>query len=199
MTPWRAEQLWQLYLMVYNELTRELEIRAHREPFPPARPSASNFCRASRRATCAPTPKPRSTSTWRWRRSSRKRGVAVEVRRLESAWQLTLIAHGPSRPVRVGGRNAVQLRHEHSEGGGLLQPPRPGARHVHIRRSDSHAGPESRAKWTGCGRPWRKVIAGKTDVQRAARATVPSPRCPAARRGFAASVVSIPTPATPRR
>ena len=25
MTPWRAEQLWQLYLMVYNELTRELE------------------------------------------------------------------------------------------------------------------------------------------------------------------------------
>ena len=25
LTPWRAEQLWQLYLMVYNELTRELE------------------------------------------------------------------------------------------------------------------------------------------------------------------------------
>ena len=25
MTPWRADQLWQLYLMVYNELTRELE------------------------------------------------------------------------------------------------------------------------------------------------------------------------------
>ena len=25
MTPWRAEQLWQLYLMVYNELTRELQ------------------------------------------------------------------------------------------------------------------------------------------------------------------------------
>src|SRR5262249_26118222 len=25
MTPWRAQQLWQLYLSVYNELTRELE------------------------------------------------------------------------------------------------------------------------------------------------------------------------------
>ena len=25
MTPWRAEQLWQLYLMLYSELTRELE------------------------------------------------------------------------------------------------------------------------------------------------------------------------------
>ena len=25
MTPWRAEQFWQLYLLVYNELTRELE------------------------------------------------------------------------------------------------------------------------------------------------------------------------------
>src|ERR1035441_10754177 len=25
MTPWRAEVLWQLYLLTYNELTRELE------------------------------------------------------------------------------------------------------------------------------------------------------------------------------
>ena len=40
MTPWRAEQLWQLYLMVYNELTRELETERI-ETLPPVRPSAS--------------------------------------------------------------------------------------------------------------------------------------------------------------
>ena len=65
MTPWRAEQLWQLYLMVYNELTRELESdRIAAVPFgPPERVGLSG--RLSRRATCAPTPTPRSTSTWR--------------------------------------------------------------------------------------------------------------------------------------
>ena len=44
MTPWRAEQLWQLYLMVYNELTRELETeRIEIDPSGPPE-SAANFC-----------------------------------------------------------------------------------------------------------------------------------------------------------
>ena len=62
MTEWRADQLWQLYLMVYNELTRTLE-SDRIEAIPPARRSVSNSCAASPPATCGPTLMPRSRST----------------------------------------------------------------------------------------------------------------------------------------
>ena len=81
MTPWRAEQLWQLYLKVYNELTRELETErieavptgsperiAFLQGFPdalPAHPLRSRDRRAhgarSQRATSA---------AWRWKSAS---------------------------------------------------------------------------------------------------------------------------------
>ena len=55
MTPWRAEQLWQLYLLTYNELTRELETRTHRGSAQRTSGAARVPGRASRRAICAPT------------------------------------------------------------------------------------------------------------------------------------------------
>src|ERR1017187_9987615 len=42
MTPWRAEQLWQLYLMVYNELNRELQTERI-EAFPTGSPERIAF------------------------------------------------------------------------------------------------------------------------------------------------------------
>ena len=93
MTPWRAEQLWQLYLKVYNELTRELETERIDDSVPAGSPERAAFLQGFPCATCARTPTPRSTSTWRWKRRAGARGMAVDVRRLDSAWQLTLIAH----------------------------------------------------------------------------------------------------------
>jgi [protein-PII] uridylyltransferase len=91
MTAWRAEQLWQLYLMVYNELTRELEaerIEAALSGTPERVAFLEGF----------PTRYLRTHSETEidehmvLEEKSRKRGVAVEIRRLDSAWQLTLVA-----------------------------------------------------------------------------------------------------------
>jgi [protein-PII] uridylyltransferase len=90
MTPWRAQQLWQLYLMVYNELTRELESdRIPAEPFDPERAAfLEGFpTRYLRTHTDA-----EMEAHMALRERSRARGVAVEVERADSAWRLTLVA-----------------------------------------------------------------------------------------------------------
>jgi [protein-PII] uridylyltransferase len=91
MTPWRSGQLWQLYLMVYNELTRELESERIEEL-----PSGPTERRAFLEGL--PTRYLRThTDTeieehMALEATSRRRGVAVDIRKLESAWQMTLIA-----------------------------------------------------------------------------------------------------------
>jgi [protein-PII] uridylyltransferase len=90
MTPWRAEQLWQLYLMVYNELTRELETeRIEIDSSGPL--GTQEFLRGF------PTRYLRTHSDTEidehlaLEAKSRKRGVGVEIRKLESAYQLTMV------------------------------------------------------------------------------------------------------------
>ncbi|HLI84735.1 MAG TPA: ACT domain-containing protein [Bryobacteraceae bacterium] len=95
MTPWRAEQLWQLYLMVYNELTRELE--SERIGFsvdadltgPPQR---VEFLRGFPVRYLRTHTEAEIDSHMALEEKSRKRGVAVEIRKLESAYQLTMVA-----------------------------------------------------------------------------------------------------------
>jgi [protein-PII] uridylyltransferase len=97
MTPWRAEQLWQLYMMVYNALTRELETDRIPAPFPggaggePA-PGRVAFLegfptRYLRTHTDAEIGEHMALEA-----RSRDRGAAVDIRRLETAWQMTLVA-----------------------------------------------------------------------------------------------------------
>jgi [protein-PII] uridylyltransferase len=91
MTAWRAEQLWQLYTMVYNELTRELQAERI-EATPSGPPERTAFLegfptRYLRTHTEAEIDEHMALET-----HSRKRGVAVDIRRLESAWQVTLVA-----------------------------------------------------------------------------------------------------------
>jgi len=92
MTPWRAEQLWQLYLAVYNELTRELETeRIPAEPSGPQERVAflEGFpTRYLRTHTSAEI-----DGHIELEAASRKRGAAVDIRRLDSAWQLTVVTH----------------------------------------------------------------------------------------------------------
>jgi [protein-PII] uridylyltransferase len=90
MTPWRAEVLWQLYLLIYNELTRELET----DRIPSAAPDAPE-----ERAFLAGLPvRYARTHTaeeidahLRLDGVFRERGVAVSLEKVEAAWRLTLV------------------------------------------------------------------------------------------------------------
>jgi [protein-PII] uridylyltransferase len=95
MTPWRAEQLWQLYLMVYNELTRELE--SERIEFsgggqPTGPPERVEFLRGFPVRYLRTHTEAEIDSHIALEEKSHKRGVAVEIRKLDSAWQLTMVA-----------------------------------------------------------------------------------------------------------
>ena len=95
MTPWRAEQLWQLYLAVYNELTRELETERI-EAIPSGPPERVAFLegfptRYLRTHTEQEIDEHMALEE-KGRVRGTLRGVAVDIRKLESAWQLTLVA-----------------------------------------------------------------------------------------------------------
>jgi [protein-PII] uridylyltransferase len=92
MTPWRAEQLWRLYLRVYHELTRELQTERI-DTIPSGPPERIAFLQGF------PTRYLRTHSDSEidehvaLEAGGRARGMAVDIRRLDAAWQLTLIAH----------------------------------------------------------------------------------------------------------
>jgi len=91
MTTWRAEQLWQLYLMVYNELTRELEAERI-EALPTGTPERLAFLEGFPTRYLRTHGETEIDEHMAMEEKSRKRGVAVEIVRLESAWRLTLVA-----------------------------------------------------------------------------------------------------------
>jgi [protein-PII] uridylyltransferase len=103
MTPWRADQLWQLYLGVYNELTSELETDRIAAP-PAGSPERVAFLagfptRYLRTHTQAEIDEHVALEL-----QSRTKGVAVDIRRLDAAWQMTLVtADRPGLFARVAG------------------------------------------------------------------------------------------------
>jgi [protein-PII] uridylyltransferase len=91
MTPWRSQQLWQVYLRVYRELTRELETdRIEAAPaIPPERVAflegfPTRYLRTHGDAEI--------DEHMALELRARPTGFAVEIRRRESVWQLTLVA-----------------------------------------------------------------------------------------------------------
>ncbi len=91
MTAWRAEQLWQLYLMVYNEFTRELDAeRIETDLAGP--PERVDFLSGFPTRYLRTHTESEISDHMALEAQSRKRGVAVDVRRREAAWELTLIA-----------------------------------------------------------------------------------------------------------
>jgi len=95
MTPWRAEQLWQLYLAIYNELTRELETERI-EAIPSGPPERIAFLEGFPTRYLRTHTEKEIDEHMALEEKSRARGAprgaAVDIRRLESAWQLTLVA-----------------------------------------------------------------------------------------------------------
>lgn len=90
MTPWRAQRLWQLYLSTYGELTRELETERI-EIDPSGSPERREFLQGF------PTRYLRTHSDAEidqhiaLEERSRKRGVAVDIQKVETAYQLTMV------------------------------------------------------------------------------------------------------------
>jgi [protein-PII] uridylyltransferase len=90
MTPWRAEQLWQLYLMGYNELTRELESDRIADQ-PAGSPRTSAFLEGFPTRYLRTHTQSEIDGHMELEQRSAQRGAAVDVHRLETAWQLTLV------------------------------------------------------------------------------------------------------------
>jgi len=90
MTPWRAEQLWQLYLKVYNELTRELQ-SDRIDAVPTGSPERIAFLQGFPVRYLRTHSEAEIDEHMALEERSRKRGIAVDIRKLESAWQLTLV------------------------------------------------------------------------------------------------------------
>ncbi|HLY16782.1 MAG TPA: hypothetical protein VKR61_06135, partial [Bryobacteraceae bacterium] len=90
MTPWRAEVLWQLYLLTYNELTRELEtdrIQSTAFDVPEKRAFLAGFpVRYARTHTAE-----EMEAHLRLDAVYRQRGVAVDLQKTDAAWRLTLV------------------------------------------------------------------------------------------------------------
>jgi [protein-PII] uridylyltransferase len=91
MTPWRAEQLWQLYLMVYNELTRELDAERI-QTLPAGTPERVAFLEGFPTRYLRTHSETEIGEHMALEEKSRKRGVAVDICRRDSAWRLTLVA-----------------------------------------------------------------------------------------------------------
>jgi [protein-PII] uridylyltransferase len=90
MTPWRAEVLWQLYLLTYNELTRELATA--RIPSAAAYPPEKRAFLAGLPMRYARTHTPEEIDAHlRLESLFRQRGVAVSLEKVEAAWRLTLV------------------------------------------------------------------------------------------------------------
>lgn len=93
MTPWRSAQLWQLYLAVYNELTRELEAERI-EALPASPPERAAFLegfptRYLRTHTDAEIDEHIALEE---RNRKRDGSGAADVRKVEGAWVLTMVA-----------------------------------------------------------------------------------------------------------
>jgi [protein-PII] uridylyltransferase len=88
MTPWRAGQLWQLYMQIYNELTRELETDRIQD----ASPERAAFLEGFPKRYLRTHTDAEIAAHMALEERGRKRGVAVEIRRTDAAWQMTLVA-----------------------------------------------------------------------------------------------------------
>jgi [protein-PII] uridylyltransferase len=95
MTPWRSSHLWQLYMAVYNELTRELESGRIEDPAAET-PERAGFLAGFPKRYLRTHTSEEIAAHMALEEHSRKRGAAVDVQKLDAAWRFTFAA--PDRP-----------------------------------------------------------------------------------------------------
>lgn len=88
MTAWRAEQLWQLYLLTYNQLTRELETE---RIAPTDSPQKNAFLEGFPTRYLRTHPETEIDRHMQLEAESRTHGVAVEIEKSGGAYRLTLL------------------------------------------------------------------------------------------------------------
>jgi [protein-PII] uridylyltransferase len=90
MTAWRAEQLWQLYLLTYNQLTRALESeRIENQAL--GSPGLSRFVEGFPTRYLRTHGPEEMEEHYRLEAASRTRGVALDLKKANSGWLLTLV------------------------------------------------------------------------------------------------------------
>jgi len=91
MTPWRARQLWQLYLAVYNELTRELDTDRI-ESLASGAPGRAEFLQGFPTRYLLTHTEAEIGEHMALEERSGQRGVAAGVKRRGAEWELALVA-----------------------------------------------------------------------------------------------------------
>jgi [protein-PII] uridylyltransferase len=104
MTPWRREQLWRVYLIAYHELTRELETDRIHEPGAAETPEGGQFLEGFPVRYLRTHSAAEIQAHIELDRQSRDRGVALEIRRENGFYRLTLVARDrPSLLASIAG------------------------------------------------------------------------------------------------
>ena len=92
MTPWRRSQLWRLYLLTYNELTRELNAERI-EPRPADSPEKAAFLEGFPTRYLRTHSEADVDAHLRMEKLAAERGgVSTDLKKLEDAYRLTLVA-----------------------------------------------------------------------------------------------------------
>ena len=92
MTPWRRSQLWRVYLLTYNELTRELE-GDRIEPRPADSPEKAAFLQGfPTRYLRTHTEMEIDAHLAMEKSAARRSGAAIDLQKLDAAYRLTLLA-----------------------------------------------------------------------------------------------------------
>ncbi len=93
MTPWRLEQLWRVYSLGLEQLTRELATDRIHEDVASASPKLAQFLDGfPKRYIRTHTPEEIERHLELWQKSKRE-GVAVEIEKEAGAYRLTVLAH----------------------------------------------------------------------------------------------------------
>ncbi|MFL6448868.1 MAG: HD domain-containing protein [Bryobacteraceae bacterium] len=98
MTPWRTEQLWRVYTLGVEQLTRELDSeRIHRAnlfaPGSNASPELHAFLTGLPKRYLKTHPPEEIKHHWRLAETSRRDGAAVEIQKEAGAYRMTVLAH----------------------------------------------------------------------------------------------------------
>ncbi|HTM50358.1 MAG TPA: HD domain-containing protein, partial [Bryobacteraceae bacterium] len=91
MTPWRRSQLWRLYLLAYNELTRELDAERI-EPRPADSPEKAAFLQGFPTRYLRTHGEKEIETHLALEKAAAGKGVAVRLEKLEDAYRVTLVA-----------------------------------------------------------------------------------------------------------
>ncbi|MGD0202263.1 MAG: ACT domain-containing protein, partial [Bryobacteraceae bacterium] len=96
LSSWRREQLWRVYLIAYNELTRELETERIRQAPLAGVPGAAEFLEGFPIRYLHTHSEPEIAAHFELARRGRDRGVALDIRKENGYYRMTIVA--PDRP-----------------------------------------------------------------------------------------------------